>query len=209
MRMSELSAETGVSVATLKYYLREGLLPAGEALGATRADYAEAHVERVRLIRALVETAGLSISAVRKVTDALDNPPATRSELLGVAAGALPVPHADHAVSEAVRDLLDALGWNVPPDTVALSSLSAAVEAGRSAGLDLTPETLRAYAEGCLTIARVDVGAVLGGDPARALTTVVVGTILGDPIVAALRRLAHVHVALSATDPQVAAEAHP
>ena len=35
MKISELSAATDVPVATLKYYLREGLLPPGEALSRT------------------------------------------------------------------------------------------------------------------------------------------------------------------------------
>ena len=34
MRISELAERTGVSIPTLKYYLREGLLHAGEAQGA-------------------------------------------------------------------------------------------------------------------------------------------------------------------------------
>src|SRR2546430_1153453 len=33
MRMGELSRRSGVSVPTIKYYLREGLLPAGNPLG--------------------------------------------------------------------------------------------------------------------------------------------------------------------------------
>jgi len=31
MRISQLSAESGVPIPTIKYYLREGLLPGGEA----------------------------------------------------------------------------------------------------------------------------------------------------------------------------------
>ena len=59
VRISELSAQTAVPVATLKYYLREGVLQPGEARSATNAEYGAAHVDRVKLIRALVETAGL------------------------------------------------------------------------------------------------------------------------------------------------------
>ncbi|MEP6649003.1 MAG: MerR family transcriptional regulator, partial [Lapillicoccus sp.] len=55
MRLAELCAATGVPAATVKYYLREGLLPPGERVSATRADYGPPHVERLRLIRALVE----------------------------------------------------------------------------------------------------------------------------------------------------------
>ena len=57
MRLAELCAATGVPSATVKYYLREGLLPAGEWVSATRAEYGPEHVERLRLIRALVDGA--------------------------------------------------------------------------------------------------------------------------------------------------------
>ena len=38
MRVAELSRRTDVSVASIKYYLREGLLPAGERTGPNQAD---------------------------------------------------------------------------------------------------------------------------------------------------------------------------
>jgi DNA-binding transcriptional MerR regulator len=61
MWMAELAARSGLSVATIKFYLREGLLPPGEATGATRSRYDESHVRRLRLIRALTEVAGLRL----------------------------------------------------------------------------------------------------------------------------------------------------
>ena len=41
MLMAELSRSSGVPVATIKDYLREGLLPPGTATSATRAEYGE------------------------------------------------------------------------------------------------------------------------------------------------------------------------
>lgn len=190
MRMAELSERSGVPVATLKYYLREGLLPPGESEGATRARYAAAHLERVRLIRALVESAGLSIADVRRVVEALDHPPASRHELLGVAQYALPAPHREHLVAQEVRDLVDALGWQVSPDAPALHALSGAVEAARAGGIPLTADSLRRYAEAVAGVAAVDVGNVRGLDPEQALLTVTVGTVLVDPVLSSLRRLA-------------------
>src|SRR4051794_30992013 len=55
MRISELSQVSGVPVATIKYYLHEGLLPAGIPTSATSASYDERHVDRLNLIRALVD----------------------------------------------------------------------------------------------------------------------------------------------------------
>ena len=49
MRISELAAVTGVTIPTIKFYLREGLLPSGVARAANQADYDETHVRRLRL----------------------------------------------------------------------------------------------------------------------------------------------------------------
>src|SRR5690606_4216279 len=91
MRISELSAQTGVPVPTIKYYLREGLLPEGERGAPTQAAYGEAHVQRLRVIRAL-STAGVSIAGTRRVLDALDDPPEDAHRLLGTAHAAITPP---------------------------------------------------------------------------------------------------------------------
>ena len=56
MKMSQLCETSGVSVPSIKFYLREGLLPAGERTSATQAEYGPEHVERLRLIRALTSS---------------------------------------------------------------------------------------------------------------------------------------------------------
>ena len=43
MRLAELSERSGVSTATIKYYLREGLLQPGRRVTATQAEYDEEH----------------------------------------------------------------------------------------------------------------------------------------------------------------------
>ena len=82
VRISELAEASGVSLPTLKYYLREGLLMPGTATSRTRAEYGEAHLERLRLVRALVESGGLGIAGVRDVVRARSStrrPPRTTS----------------------------------------------------------------------------------------------------------------------------------
>ncbi|WP_270888564.1 MerR family transcriptional regulator [Pedococcus sp. 5OH_020] len=192
MRISELSERSGVAVATVKYYLREGLLPAGRSVGATRAEYDETHLARLRLVRALVE-AGVSVAQARRVMEALDSPPTSRHDLLGKAQYALPAPHADVEVSPEVRSLLVDLGWSVSPDAPALHSLTGAVEAARAAGVPVSPTTLRSYARATEEIARVDLASVPTDDLASALHRVVAGTVLVDPVLASLRRLAQEH----------------
>jgi DNA-binding transcriptional MerR regulator len=89
MRISALSERTGVPIGTIKYYLREGLLAPGERTSRTTAEYDESHVERLRLVRALIEAGGLGIAAVRRIVDVLDTPDPARLDLLATAQDAL------------------------------------------------------------------------------------------------------------------------
>ena len=72
MRLAELSQRAGIPRSTIKFYLREGLLPAGAAHAKNQASYGSQHVERLALIRALREVAELPLDAVAKVTAELD-----------------------------------------------------------------------------------------------------------------------------------------
>lgn len=197
MRISELSTRTGVSVASLKYYLREGLLHAGEPLSPTRAAYDESHVERVQLIRTLVEVGGLRMEAVRDVVTALTHPPSSRHELLGAGHAALS-PMARHGsgadaspdTSEAT-DLARRLGWHVHPDSPAAQQLSAALARAAAAGRELPPERLEKWARALRVVAQDDVDPHLAtAEPGDALAWAIVGNVLTDPVVIALRRVA-------------------
>ena len=127
MRIAELSRRTGVPVPTVKYYLREGLLPAGRATAATQAQYDEGHEHRLRLVRALVEVGGLSLAAVRRVLAAVDDPPATAHELLGAAHEALPPVVSDEVDVTAAAEVVAALGWRVDPRSAPLRQLADAM----------------------------------------------------------------------------------
>ncbi len=193
MKLSELSAATGVAPATIKYYLREGLLAPGERVSATRAEYAPAHVERLQLVRALVDGAGLSIEAVRRVVDALDHPPESRHELLGIAQGAIdgPAPHV--VVTDATRAAVDGIGWEeCAPER--LTHLQAALDTAARAGVPVTPARLRVYAQAMADVAVADLDG-FADEPGRQQPTgavhyVAVGTVVTDPVLVALRRLA-------------------
>ena len=191
MRISELAETTGVPVHTLKYYLREGLLMRGVTKSRTRADYGQGHVERVHLIRALVEHGGVGIVGVRAILDAITGPPPARHDLLGLAHRALPPPAAEGPVSEEVIQLVADLKWPVEPQCTAMSLLSSAVESARDAGVTLDPETLRGYARAMADIAAVDVRvATAARTTEEAMRQVVVGTVMVDPVLIALRRVA-------------------
>ena len=89
MRIAALSAATGVNVATLKYYLREGLLHAGESTAVNQAQYDDTHVRRVKLVRALVDLGRLSIAEVREVLAAVDDESQSLHEAFGAAQDAM------------------------------------------------------------------------------------------------------------------------
>jgi DNA-binding transcriptional MerR regulator len=191
VRISELARRTQVPVGTIKYYLREGLLPSGELTSATQAQYRQRHVERLELIKVLLG-AGLSVSQVRAVLATIDNPPASVHQLLGTAHAALGgPPSAGPAATEQARQLVRRWGWADTEDAPALDQLAAALEAIETAGLTPSEPAMDRYAELMFQVAELDVGSVPVGSPAEAVRYVVAGTVLYEPLLLALRRLAH------------------
>src|SRR4029453_2271213 len=72
MRVAELVRRSRVPRSTIKFYIRSGLLPAGGPAGRNQASYGPRHLERLELIRALREVAGLPLDGVARVTRELD-----------------------------------------------------------------------------------------------------------------------------------------
>jgi DNA-binding transcriptional MerR regulator len=202
MKMSELSRVSGVAVPTIKFYLRERLLPAGRATAATQAQYDAEHVTRLRLIRALVDVGRLPLSAVRDVLAVVDAGADATPAAVGTAHEALP-PLVQRGAGPPRRALtaLGRLGWHVDPESSSVHQLEAALAAVEAVGLPPTQERLDAYARAALEVAEVDVADVPRGSPGDAVQYVVVGTVLYEPVLLALRRLAQQHVFTSGPGP--------
>ena len=100
MRISELSRHSGISISSIKLYIREGLLPAGERTQRNQAQYAEDHLRRLDLIKALREVAGLSIDTVRAVLEQTDRPFGDGDPIGTANAVIYPVPERDRTKSE-------------------------------------------------------------------------------------------------------------
>ncbi len=192
MRISGLAAATGVPVATIKYYLREGLLPPGAASSATQARYGADHVARLRLIRALVEVGGLSIAAVRDVLAAMSADDVF--EALGRTQERLPPHVGDDVDTGAALDLVHTLGWSTTPDSAALRQLAVALDAAAAVEMAITPEQLQVYGQAAYEVAESDVAGVPLTSVADATRYAVLGTVLYEPVLLALRRLAHQQV---------------
>lgn len=199
VRISQLSEETGVPVATVKYYLREGLLPPGERTAANQASYGTAHVERLRLIRALVEVGGVPLAGVKAVLASLEQPPGTLHDLLGTVQDAITPrpqraggPDWDDARADVAR-LVEDLGWQIRRDAPALDQLTDVLLAYRAVtGADLDPGAcFGAAARTAAELAAAEVPNVTGEGPAETARNLVVGTVLGGRAFDVLRRLAH------------------
>ena len=200
MRISELSRRSGVALPTIKYYLREGLLPAGARTSPNQADYSERHLHRLRLIRALVEVGGLRLSAVRAVVAAIDDEKLPLHELLGVAQRALgpppePDPPADEIEARADIDrFLAELGWSVSRDAPARRVLADALVSLRRTGRAADARVFEPYARVAERLAAREVGtAVTGASRSEAVEASVVGTVVFEAALVALRRLAQEH----------------
>ncbi|HEX2397243.1 MAG TPA: MerR family transcriptional regulator [Solirubrobacteraceae bacterium] len=65
LKMSELAERSGVSAATIKHYLREGLLPEPVRTSRNMAYYPPEFVERIRLIKRLQEQRFMPLRVIR------------------------------------------------------------------------------------------------------------------------------------------------
>ncbi|GAA3812604.1 MULTISPECIES: MerR family transcriptional regulator [Amycolatopsis] len=201
MRMAELSRESGVPVATIKYYQREGLLPPGELTSPNQARYGPAHVRRLKLVRALLEIGGLSVAAVGEVLSAIDDPATSTHDILGLAQHGLPVAKPEVTADDRawalsrIEEVARRRGWEVHAGSPVVESLVGVLCALREVGHEWVLDELDSYAEAAASVAERDVSAVarLGATEA-VVEGAVVGTVLGDALFAALRRMAHAEV---------------
>ncbi|MET9549766.1 MerR family transcriptional regulator [Streptomyces sp. NPDC006627] len=199
MRIGELSRRTGVPVPTIKYYVREGLLPPGELSSPNQAHYDETHERRLRLIRALLEVGGLKVAAIAEVLGAVDDPSRPLHKVLGAAADRLGGEGVagDDAEADAANAAVEALiarrGWRTHESNPAAADLSRALAAMAWLGHGAFTELLDEYADAAELVARADLGYV---DRRVAVEdrveSVVIGTVLGEAVFNAMRRLAHV-----------------
>ncbi len=186
---------------TIKYYLREGLLPAGELTSPNQAHYGPGHERRLRLIRALLDVGGLPLAAIGEVLRAMDDPGQPVHKVLGAAAdrvtptgGEAAGPDLEDAREE-VAELVRRRGWQADERGAAAESLAGVLCALRRAGHGGYVDLLDVYADAAEPIAQADLDYVQRRVAREDLVeSVVVGTVLGEAMFGALRRLAHIDV---------------
>jgi DNA-binding transcriptional MerR regulator len=212
--MRELSEASGVPVATIKFYLRERLLPAGERTHPNQSHYTDAHLRRIRLIRALIDVGGLSVAGARGVTAVLDLPGQSVHNVLGLAQHAMAPPSSPpdteefRAARSLVEDALGRLGWDISPENPGLDG--AATVLSTMAGLQQPRlvDLLEPYGRAAEAIAIADLDAVAAvgadGDRDAMVATAVIGMVVGESLLLHLRRLAEEHVSRQRLSTQAA-----
>jgi DNA-binding transcriptional MerR regulator len=75
LKISELSERSGVPVATVRHYLREGLLPEPVKTSRNMAYYPPEFVERIRLIKQLQEERFMPLRVIRDLLERDDADP--------------------------------------------------------------------------------------------------------------------------------------
>ncbi|MEU8825640.1 MerR family transcriptional regulator [Streptomyces sp. NPDC048636] len=203
MKLSELSERSGIPIATIKFYRRKGLLPPGRTLSATEADYDDAYLRRLNLIRALTRLGGLSVTAVRDILAELDGP-SSPARAMGVVDYALSsgAPDVDtdqpdesegDTRSEGWADsLITAMGWEISPDSPHRHALDRRMRALRHLGLEWDTDELRAYARLAEEAVGLDAARLAGSQDRMAIAErMVILLTLFEPVLSLMRRLAH------------------
>jgi DNA-binding transcriptional MerR regulator len=199
MRIAELSRVCGVPVPTIKYYMRENLLPPGELTSPNQASYGDLHVRRLRLIRALVDLAGVPVAQVKEVLEGLDSDTMSLRDQIGRAHRAITshrqltscTPDTEAAAAQ-VDALLASRKWTVDPDAPALTTLTETIATLRSLGQEHLADLVNAYADAVEKFTDLEIAAVTANHPApdQIAESVIIGTILGETLISSLRLLA-------------------
>ena len=174
--VSVLSRRSGVPIATIKYYIREGLIRSDQDPGA---EGAQAVVDQVQLIRGLVHVVGLSIRQVRQILALVRDPELSPAALMTGATVTLPLtgPRAadvDEAELEGARAALATVGFDDLPDAPYATQLLAAIALADECGIGLD-----------------DFAHLPLDSPSRQTQAAVLGTVIYEPVLLGLRRLAH------------------
>ena len=147
----------------------------------------------------------MPLSAIAEVLVAVDDPAQPVHEVLGAAAerNTPGEPGEANAESAEAREEVEALlarrGWRAGADSPAGRTLAGVMDALRRAGHGGVIELLDVYADAAERVAHADLDYVKRRVAREELVeSVVVGTVLGEAMLGALRRLAHAYAAARA-----------
>lgn len=200
LKMAELSAQSGVPIPTIRFYIREGLVPAGTLTSPNQAVYEEAHVRALKLVRTLVDVGGLPIASVREVLAHIQAKGGNLYGSLGAVQYALTTRREapqDETLQRA-RSTVDAMiisrNWYIRGDNPARESLAQTLATLDRLEQNDVVANLEAYADAAGNLARIEVEDLLKQDTVEAISQGIIAyDVLGDAMLSALRRLAQEH----------------
>lgn len=198
MKMSELSKISGVTTASVKYYLREGLLPAGQATGPRDANYDAGHIERLEIIRNLRDTAQLPIATIKRLLAAADDGAVPTAQLMAMAHSAVIAPREiTGGERELATRLLSALGWTVPERSPVFGQLAHLLGILQQGQAPTDPAGLAPWIAAAGEVTHVELGLVRSeGSRALLVHDVVIGTYLSNQLLVTLHMAAQVNGAI-------------
>jgi DNA-binding transcriptional MerR regulator len=116
LKISELSERSGVPVATIRHYLREGLLPEPVKTSRNMAYYPPEFVERIKLIKQLQEERFMPLRVIRELLQREDADPERLRAVVELESRILDRALADEREREPVSEVAER--YDVPTDVL-------------------------------------------------------------------------------------------
>jgi DNA-binding transcriptional MerR regulator len=184
MRIAELADRAGASVATVKYYLREGVLPAGTASSPNQHRYGEGHVTRVRVVQTLVHVVKVPVDLVKRLFHAKAS-----TEMMGDVLHDMTVTGPPSTIAAGEVDFIaKQMGWD--PDHPARAAAVAALTTLLDHGVPIHRFQISRYAQAAESVAATDNTLYAADNPDERMEQVLIGTLVGNQLFAAFRILA-------------------
>lgn len=218
MKLGELARSLDTTTASVKFYIREGLLPPGRKVNQTTAIYDESHHRRLALILGLRGAIGTSLARIADLVAIIDDPEAGQLDVLEAAQtigvegrgeeGSRSVPGARTGsgdadagaadASAAVARIIDEQDWPDVPSR-ARAAVERRLARVRTHGVDLDPQTLSRIAAAVASIGVM--GLEVSGTRDEAALGVAVGTYEVSQLVVDMLSLAQTSHSVSALEP--------
>ena len=135
---------------------------------------------------------GASIDQVRDVIDVINQPDQEPWEAMKFATEAIPAPHQrEESRAGKARVVLEQFGLPCSPEHPAVRHLDVALAFAEEIGMAMNSEQLAVYVEAARRTARADIERVPWQSREDSVRQAVLGTVVYEPVLLALRRIAH------------------
>ena len=199
MKLGEVARSAGTSTTAIKFWIREGLLPAGELRNRTTAVYGVQHLERIALIQMMRSELGATISEIKALTTLIDDAASGPIDVMRACQLIMSGPHledTEQRFTEQVQETIDRAGWPSIP-SVAARALAAALATSARAGFVYDTDQLVKYAQALDPLADQDISAIRPDATLDVLAhNMLVASAAQNRLFAAMNQLAHTSVAV-------------